>query len=319
MRISVAWLDVEGVLDKDGQYRRWREDDKPLSFEDEQLQACVWMTSNLKTLELGFGAGANGSLRFASHAASRMIYGYISKTCPRLRYVAISGWGLLLGLEGGLSLLSRLHELRHLIVITGSKENLKKNDLGWLALDLDPARNVEKKKLLERFVTVEDTTIFSRTPFKSTLLSQDMPSKGRYKYLKPTIKPTVPNSRQYRDREFSGSDTETDSDDSEQDIPRTNKKLTKMAPSPSVAIEEKDADYIISGADMRGLGHLQDIGAMFQNRANKRWQCWPQLELLEFRNSTYRDSDDSKIVEQLVQAIRPRIHFKCVALELHLW
>ncbi|KAF9908838.1 hypothetical protein EC991_009357 [Linnemannia zychae] len=319
MKISVAWLDVEGILDRDGQYRQRRDDDKFSSFEDEQLQARVWMTSNLKTLHLGFGAGPHGSYRFVSHAASRMIYGYISKTCPRLRDMAISGSGLLLGLDGGVSLLSRLQELRRLVVITGSEEELKKDDLGWLALDLDPARNVEKKKLLERFITVEDWPIYSRTPFKSTLLSQDIPSKGRQKHLKPTIKPTVPNSRRYRDRTWSDGDTETDSEDEEEVVPRSMKKATKMISSPSTSTEE-GADYMMSGVDMRGLGHLQDIAAMFQSRANKRWQCFPELEYLEFRNVGHRQADDNSTTEQWVKAIRPRIEFKCAVQDYHiLW
>ncbi|KAF9128740.1 hypothetical protein BGW39_004801 [Mortierella sp. 14UC] len=315
MQISVAWLDVEGILGRDARYRRQRDDDKFSSFKNEQLQARVWLTGNLKTLDLGFGAGPDGSFGFLSHAASRMVYGYISKTCPRLRDVTISGSGLRLGLNGGISLLSKLQELRHLVVMTKSGEDLKKDDLGWLALDLDPARNVEKKKLLERFITVEDRTIYSRTPFKSTLLSQNMPSKGRQKHLKPTIKPTEPNSRRYRDRKSSNGDTESDSDNEEEDIRRSKKKATKTISSPPTATEEEGADYMMSGADMRGLGHLQDIGAMFQSRANKRWQCWPELEYLEFRNQPSRQPDDNRTIERWVQGIRPRIQFKCVAVQ----
>ncbi|KAK3833696.1 MAG: hypothetical protein J3R72DRAFT_424823 [Linnemannia gamsii] len=321
MQVSVAWLDVEGILDKDGRYRRWREDDKhsSFSFEDEQLHARVWMTGNLKTLHLGFRAGTDDSYRSTNYAASRMVYGYISKTCPRLRDLSISSSGLRLSLEGGVSLLSRLQDLRRLIVSTNSREDLKRDDVGWLALDLDPARNVEKKRLMEQFITVEDRTIYSRTPFKSTLLSQDMSSKGRQKHLKPTIKPTVPSSRRYRERESSDSDTETDLDSDEEGIFRNRfiakKKATKTISTSSTAVEDQDADYMMSGADMRALGHLQDIGAMFQKRATKRWQCWPKLEYLEFQNNSHRQSDDNKTIEKWVQAIRPRIEFKCVATE----
>ncbi|KAG0279354.1 hypothetical protein BGZ95_001479 [Linnemannia exigua] len=323
IQVSVAWLDVEGILDRDARYRRRREDDNHSSFsvEDEQLHARVWMTGNLKTLHLGFGAGSYGSSSFASHVASRMVYGYISKTCPRLRDLSISSSGLLLSLEGGVSLLSRLQDLRRLVVYTNSSEDLKKDDLGWLALDLDPARNVEKKRLMERFITVEDRTIYSRTPFKSTLLSQDMPSKGRQKHLKPTIKPTVPNSRRYRERESSDSDTETDLDNDEEGFLRSKfiakKKATKMTSPSSTASEDQDADYMMSGADMRALGHLQDIGTMFQKRATKRWQCWPELEYLEFQNSSHPQLDDNKTVEGWVQAIRPRLEFKCLARVFH--
>ncbi|KAK3834915.1 MAG: hypothetical protein JOS17DRAFT_738159, partial [Linnemannia elongata] len=331
MQVSIAWLDVEGVLNKDGRYRRRRDDDKSSSSSSyssggqhqEQLQSRVWATSNLKTLHLGFGAGRDGDRRFDSHEGSRMIYGYISKTCPRLQDLLISSAGLLLSLEGGVSLLSKLRELRRAVVITESREELKKDDLDWLALDLDPARNVEKKRLLEWFVTIEDHTIYSLTPFQSTLLSQDQPLKGRQKNLKPTIKEVLSRNHRYREQKRKGSDTETGSDIEEADHPTFfKKKKPSMATNSthSHAAEDDDdtPDYMMSGADMRGLGHLQDIGAMFLNRAKQRWQCWPELEYLEFQNYPYRQLDDNDTIMKWVRTIRPRIEFKCVAVQFHL-
>ncbi|KAG9066782.1 hypothetical protein KI688_012693 [Linnemannia hyalina] len=330
IQVSIAWLDVEGVLNNDGRYCRRRDDDKsslssPYSSggqHEEQLQTRVWTTSNLKTLHLSFGAGRSGDMSFESHEGSRMIYGYISKTCPRLQDLLISSTGLLLSLEGGVSLLSRLQGLRRAVVITESREDLKKDDLDWLALDLDPARKVEKKKLLERFVTVEDHIIYSRTPFQSTLLSQDQPLKGRQKNLNPTIKEALSRNHRYREQKRKGSDTETDSDtevDQSTLFKKTKKSSTTTSSTPSPAVEDGDdsSDYMMSGADMRGLGHLQDIGAMFLNRAKQRWQCWPDLEYLEFRNYPYHQLDDNDTIMKWVRTIRPRIEFKCVATQSH--
>ena len=204
-------------------------------------------------------------------------------------------------------------------MITESREDLKKDDLDWLALDLEPARNVEKKRLLERFVTIEDHTIYSQTPFQSTLLSQDQPLKGRQKNLKPTIKEVLSRNQRYREQKRKGSDTETGSDTEEADHPtffKQKKKPSRTTNStPSHAVEDDDdsPDYMMSGADMRGLGHLQDIGAMFLNRAKQRWQCWPELEYLEFQNYPYRQLDDNDTIMKWVRTIRPRIEFKCVA------
>ncbi|OAQ32968.1 hypothetical protein K457DRAFT_16040 [Linnemannia elongata AG-77] len=329
IQVSLAWLDVEGILSEDGWYRRRRDDDKSSSSSSyssigqhqEQLQTRVWRTGKLKTLHLSFGAGPDGNKNFDSYEGSRMIYGYISKTCPRLQNLLISSAGLLLSLEGGVSLLSRLQELRRVVVITESRENLKKDDLDWLALDLDPARKVEKKRLLERFITVEDHAIYSRTPFQSTLISQDQPLKGRQKNLKPTIKEALPHNRRYREQKRNESDTETDSDTEKADEqPSFFKKKTKPSATTAeeatttVEVDDDDSpDYMMSGADMRGLGHLQDISAMFLHRAKHRWQCWPELEYLEFQNFPYRQLDDNHTIIKWVRTIRPRIEFKCVA------
>ncbi|KAG0292952.1 hypothetical protein BGZ96_003482 [Linnemannia gamsii] len=313
MRVSIAWLDVEGILNTEGRYLRKRDDDGSSSSSSyfsgsehqEQLQARVWTTSNLKTLHLSFGAGRNGDDSFDSYEGSRMVYGYISKTCPRLQDLSISSTGLLLSLEGGVSLLSRLQELRRVVVITESREDLKKDDLGWLTLDMEPARNVEKKRLLERFITVEDRTIYSRTPFQSTLLSQDQPAKGRQKHLKPTIKEVLSCNHRYREQKSKRSDTETESDSEEADHPTFFKKKKKASAAVSTASSpvagddgdgDNSPDYMVSGADMRGLGHLQDIGTMFLNRSRHRWQCWPELEYLEFQNYPHRLSDDNDAV-----------------------
>ncbi|KAF9090071.1 hypothetical protein BGX29_011692 [Mortierella sp. GBA35] len=309
--VSVAWLDVEGILDNDGQYR-WQKDNgqSGQSGGDEQLQTRVWMTRNLKTLHLGFGTGTNGSSDFHSYEASRMVYGYISKTCPRLRDLSISNPGLLLCLEGGASLLSRLQELRRVVVMTASKEKLKKEDLDWLALDLDPARKVEKKRLMERFVTVEDRTIYSRTPFRSTLLSQDLPLKGRQQHLRPTIKEAQSTDRRYRDN-VSNSESETDEDtDTTESGDRIKSKETRKKKGPPKDTNEAP-DYMMAGVDMRDLGHLQDIAAMFKSRAAQRWQCWPELEYLEFQSYPYSQLDDNETIVKWAQAIRPRIQFKC--------
>ncbi|KAF8932594.1 hypothetical protein BGZ47_011335 [Haplosporangium gracile] len=326
IQVSIAWLDVEGVLNEEGRYRRRRDDDKSLpstsySFggeHQEQLQARVWTTSNLKTLHLSFGAGRDGDRSFDSYEGSRMIYGYISKTCPHLQDLWISSAGLLLSLEGGVSLLSKLQELRRAVVITETREDLKRDDLDWLALDMDPARNVEKKRLLERFVTVEDRTIYSRTPFQSTLLSQDQPLKGRQKHLKPTIKEVLSRNHRYREQKSKGSDTETDSDAEEADqstfFKKKKKPFAMASPTSSLTAEDDGSpDYMMSGVDMRGLGHLQDIGAMFLNRAKQRWQCCPELEYLEFRNHPRRQLDENDTIVKWVRTIRPRIEFKCVA------
>jgi hypothetical protein len=332
IQVSIAWLDVEGILNKEGRYRGRRDDDNspsPPSYSSrgehqEQLQTRVWTARNLKTLHLSFGAGRNGDSSFASYEGSRMIYGYISKTCPRLQDLSISSTGLLLSLEGGISLLSRLQGLRRVVVITESREDLRRDDLDWLTLDMDPARNVEKKRLLERFVTVEDHTIYSRTPFQSTLLSQDQPAKGRQKHLKPTIKELLSRNYRYREQKSGGSDTETESDTEEADQPAFVKKKKKdsatvsTASSPVAGDDDDDdnrPDYMMSGADMRGLGHLQDIGALFLNRSKNRWQCWPELEYLEFRNYPRHQSDDNDTIMKWVGAIRPRIEFKCAAIQ----
>ncbi|KAF9924810.1 hypothetical protein FBU30_005279 [Linnemannia zychae] len=317
IKVSVAWLDVEGILNKDSRYRRRHDVDSKEALssnvdENQELSTHVWSTKNLKTLHLGFGASSNGAATFSSYEASRMVYGYISKTCPNLQDLLIKSPGLMLCLEGGVSLLSRLEKIRQLVIFTRSQEILKKDDLEWLALDLDPLRNIEKKRLLDRFITVEDHTIYSKTPFQSTLDSQDLPLKGRQKLLKPTISAFLPPSRRYREQKKYNSDTESEDDVYEhpKEKVKRSKAVSNISLSLPLDLENDVSDYLMSGFDMRGLGHLQDIGSMFLKRSKQRWQCWPQLEYLEFRN--YGQIDDNEMIEKWVRTLRPRIEFKWI-------
>ncbi|KAF9999014.1 hypothetical protein BGZ79_007346 [Entomortierella chlamydospora] len=129
----------------------------------------IWACRGLKTLQVRIIS------RFSDDEPtpknSRMMFGYISRVCPNLQELAVYREELNLNLEGGLCFLSRLTELRKLVVVTRTKTMLKKKDLNWMARH--PKRN---------------TTLFSRwrkTPLATS--SKDIIAKDSKTQRKLTL------------------------------------------------------------------------------------------------------------------------------------
>ncbi|KAF9208691.1 hypothetical protein BGZ59_010491 [Podila verticillata] len=97
---------------------------------EDRLTPRVWACRGLQTLHLGFskrrGYGTKMDIQ------SRIVFGYISRVCPRLRDVEIYVVRGTLAQEGGLCLLTRLTRLERLLVeVEGYSEVGGEYDLDW--------------------------------------------------------------------------------------------------------------------------------------------------------------------------------------------
>ncbi|KAF9994850.1 hypothetical protein BGZ80_000194 [Entomortierella chlamydospora] len=89
-----------------------------------------WACQDLETLHLGFTA-LYGSSTDAEH--SRVMFGHISRYCPRLKDLFISKQTLNLHIDGGLCLLTRLKHLERLKISSHTKYfNLEVSDIDWI-------------------------------------------------------------------------------------------------------------------------------------------------------------------------------------------
>ncbi|KAK3832345.1 MAG: hypothetical protein J3R72DRAFT_478290 [Linnemannia gamsii] len=105
------------------------------------VQKKIWVCRRLATLHI-YSSGEN--IRDAEEDA-RILFGYISRICPLLRDLAIQHQHLCVRLEGGLCLLSRLHHLERLsIVSSGNNSGFTKADLVWMQKSPPPTQDLPR-------------------------------------------------------------------------------------------------------------------------------------------------------------------------------
>ncbi|KAF9158584.1 hypothetical protein BGX20_003330 [Mortierella sp. AD010] len=109
-----------------------------------------WACQDLETLHLSFTA-FHGSSTNAEH--SRIMFGHISRYCPRLKDLFISKQTLNLHIDGGLCLLTRLKHLERLKISSHTKYfNLEVSDIDWIGqrvsveVETDPSNPINLSK-----------------------------------------------------------------------------------------------------------------------------------------------------------------------------
>ncbi|KAF9352181.1 hypothetical protein BGX26_009946 [Mortierella sp. AD094] len=140
-----------------------------------KIPARRWACQDLETLHLGFTAHF-GSSTAAEH--SRIMFGYISRYCPRLKDLRITKQTLNLHIDGGLCLLTRLRHLEKLKISSHTIYfKLKVSDIDWIGqrvsvkVEADPSASTPttavgaKKKSIDYFKSLvtrrKDKSVFA--------------------------------------------------------------------------------------------------------------------------------------------------------------
>ncbi|KAF9092451.1 hypothetical protein BGX29_010445 [Mortierella sp. GBA35] len=128
VRYHTAFLDLRGDLDLNVRYQVL----PSLPYYPRLLRWThkrVWACRRLCTLQLYFFAEQKQNVE----EDARILFGYISRVCLLLQDLAIQQQHLCVRLEGGLCLLSRLHRLERLSVVSsGNNSGFTKRDLVWM-------------------------------------------------------------------------------------------------------------------------------------------------------------------------------------------
>ncbi|KAF8980517.1 hypothetical protein BGZ46_004094 [Entomortierella lignicola] len=98
--------------------------------ENARIKRQIWACHGLLTLKIQFKSMTVDS-PMAENA--RIMFGYISRACPKLKVLSIYRQVLDLRLDGGFCLLTRLRYLKTLTIETGTNIVLKARDVEWMA------------------------------------------------------------------------------------------------------------------------------------------------------------------------------------------
>ncbi|KAG0378348.1 hypothetical protein BGX24_004080 [Mortierella sp. AD032] len=216
----------------------------------------VWTCRNLRTLHISISAQGKGS---GSHAFSLVLFGYLSRVCPRLEELNVKMEKIMLDDESGLCLLGRLKFLERLQI--QSTSNLRYPDVAWLrrrklesvgAVHLDGAvQDLQKQQQKQR------------QPQPETLLER-LATGSRNQWVRghPVTTPSA--------------------------------YLKKLPPLPAFQKEQKPF-WTVDGFDLGGVGRPDDLVSWLIN-TNKDLITTPldsqeQLDLDQVQND---DDDDGK-------------------------
>ncbi|KAF9204816.1 hypothetical protein BGZ49_004833 [Haplosporangium sp. Z 27] len=248
--IDISWLDIEGILDYMGQSHRkaYFYDNDSYRIEavgeffvgklNTQYPRRIWACRNLQTLHLAVDYRPR-MIRGEEH--ERILFGYISKVCPRLQDLIITP-KLFHKIETGFCLLARLQELRRLeIMVDHQIWHHSQFHLDWISKNMTPSLKIKMVSWIAKLRFMEQSKIYAKTPFLST----------------NAHKPT--NMEMDKWTKFREKTSQT-----------TGKGHTESTP-----------DHIVDGVDMRNLGRLTDVANHLQDRLLHNQPCWPHLEFLK--------------------------------------
>ncbi|KAG0328390.1 hypothetical protein BGZ99_005405 [Dissophora globulifera] len=135
---------------------------------EDMFDQPVWACRGLRTLYVL--ADSRAHTRVAeSRAISRIVFGYISRVCPRLEDVAIERRYLNTDFAGGIALLSRCKRLRRLRLYTNLVPTPMETDLEWLALGMPDTTSVATTALASTSDSASASTVTSTTAKKVSL------------------------------------------------------------------------------------------------------------------------------------------------------
>ncbi|KAF9299102.1 hypothetical protein BGZ74_009109 [Mortierella antarctica] len=173
-RISLELLDLEGNLTSNGSYRVIG--DPELSRSDPDLRnrnyVClkdrprrIWACRNLQTLDIVIGRNRGDS---SSSNNTRLIFSYITKVCPNLEELSVRYAMMVLFFESGFCLLSRLHQLRRLVLVFDTGSRLPSKELEWMSRQLSPITWIQKFMDSKKRAMPEREHVAQLAPFSSS-------------------------------------------------------------------------------------------------------------------------------------------------------
>ncbi|KAK5814477.1 hypothetical protein F5H01DRAFT_368216 [Linnemannia elongata] len=240
--IPLDCLDMEGVLDSNGTYRKPDPTSWSLMPKDVlgNSRTMTWGCRNLRTLHIQVQCPKGD---FRSAASSRLVFGYISKVCPALQELRLLKEHLDLSMEGGLCLLARLDRLRSLALAARDGVWESTPGLDWIAHELSSRQTKELTKFIDQSIAEE---VFNPV-YRHYPLDYQVPA--------------VPDAN---------------ADDHGKDGWGQGTDVSVSVGSSTVP------NYVIDGIDMRYLGQLQGVVEVCKHRilnGNTTW--WTRMEYLE--------------------------------------
>ncbi|KAF9284474.1 hypothetical protein BGZ68_004664 [Mortierella alpina] len=303
-----AWFDLEGILDRNEKISQTKDDlwgyphpvtdetDRPDYQLMESMNRKIWACRNLRTLHLEFDQRGYGNV--CSVETSRMIFGYISKVCPRLEDIRIRRSSLNLALEGGLCLLTRLERLRRLVIVTDEECSMVQQDIEWISRKMTPELNTKMVKLATQYAASENKTLRVRTPFINNVTwTQTLHQRFRN-----------PSGSHYA---FAGHSNNSSISGSMSSSIGSSRRTHSSAGSSG---EHHDAmvngsEFMISGVDMRHLGRGRDILDLFISASSSLDCCWRDMEYFEIKFLKNCYHGERLPLADWVKEYRPEIEF----------
>lgn len=100
-----------------------------ISEEDPAARQYIWACRGLKTLHLTVDHRYHDS---NSTKSSLVLFGFLTRVCPRLQELHLKQWAIYLSLQGGLCLLTRLQDLERVRLATDGNIDFLEQDLFWM-------------------------------------------------------------------------------------------------------------------------------------------------------------------------------------------
>ncbi|KAG0205136.1 hypothetical protein BGX28_003177 [Mortierella sp. GBA30] len=302
-----AWFDLEGILDRNEKLSQtmddlWgfphpvTEDSDRLDYQlMESMNRKIWACRRLQTLHLEFDQRGYGCP--CSAETSRVIFGYLSKVCPRLDDVRIRRNSLNLTLEGGLCLLTRLERLRRLVIVTDEECPMAQHDVEWICKSISPELRAKMVKMVAQYAASESKSLRVRTPFVTN-------TSWAHTWQQRLRNPSAPYLSYSSQSSGSSSISSTSSSRG------TYSNASGGGGGLHGGEGANRSEYTIDGVDMRYLGRGRDILELLTAPSSSA-SCWRDLEYLEikFLRNCYLGGDKLPLADW-IKEYRPEIEFR---------
>jgi len=256
------------------------------------VSSSVWRCRKLETLHMRL---EHGYKEEATAREARQMFGYLSTVCPALRDLWIARKILHLGFNSGLCLLTRLHKLETLTIVSDWDNflRLRIKDLEWIGTwhaDRMRLEGIEDAARSLPGVVNKWPTVTRLNRLKSLFRTSSSSSPSSQATISSTT-PTVPFS---------------------------------VAELPTMARRALKPSEYLTWSDLNKLGKIQDLLCWNIERLElvqcskattsteppvAYYRCWPHMHTFEFVMDTWGNGEELKLVNQL-KLIRPDIRFK---------
>jgi len=236
-----------------------------------------WVCRSLKTLHLEIRA------RYESDTLqhSRVIFGYLSKVCPKLEDLQLRRPYLSFWLAGGLCLLSRLHNMERVKLCCRSYTEFQGSDVfEWMRKEGNPWGRVSPNRIAVSS-SLADT---ARLGFRMAMIKAGFTTAPLSIHLTPSATGPLYSS--------------------------LSPCPTSMSSSSSSTLSSSDSGTReLSFADFASLGEMKDIEDLQIERMlqyQRRQPCWPRLESFTIVHDGWFNNTTTSGIERL----RPDVRFR---------
>ncbi|KAG0234461.1 hypothetical protein B0O80DRAFT_495217 [Mortierella sp. GBAus27b] len=246
----------------------------------------VWACRNLRTLHMKFDPLTPGT-RDQYTARSRRIFGYISRTCPKLEDIEIEHMHIRTDIQYGMLLLSRCKKLRTLKLYIHHQPFTEERDLEWVSLGMVDFSNSCND------ISTQKNTQRNRFSFSGAFFRIQKPE--------PAIQGASKTIREWRVKM------------SAELLRKTSPKNMLSAIFTSSKSSDEDLDSELDVAEMTTLHDMTHVVDQMEvllkeSTGTRRDQnhicCWPRLERFEI-HPTSPLSPRSPQLQNLIWQLRP--------------